>query len=702
MKADKWVSALWAALIAFLAALGGVGCMVTGFKIEGISLVWVIVSCALGAAVFSLCFSRRVAWFPMGGMALLGGYLWRKGLLSESVEGLVFHISSLYDSGYGWGILQWTDMDPTQADMTLSLCVVGLIVAVAVTWTVVCRRSGWLAVTVSILPLASCMVLTDAVPRELWLYLLLFSLVMLLLTQNLRRRDVRKGNVHTAMVAVPVALALALLFLMVPREGYNGQAGAQRIEDFVVELLGLEEETKPTAVGAVGDMAAEQVDLTLLGPKSNQASKVMEITSQKPGQYYLRGCAYDIYDGLTWSASDGQWALEADYTVSGQAWEITLTTMRAHDVLYMPGVSPELLRTMEGGRVENTKQRTRYTMLCTAAAVYDSAWDTIGGSVSIQTASQYLQLPQETAVAARNIVVDALGAPPENSSAGTIWKYAQNVADLVKDSADYDLRPRPMPEAETDFALWFLNSSDTGYCVHFATTTTVLLRSVGIPARYVTGYLADAKANVGTMVRLRDAHAWVEVYLSGVGWVVLEATPSGYGSPVPPSTGNEPVPRPTPAVTAPQETTEETTQATTQSTEPQTTQPGNIGGVTGPDKVQKQGTERLWLLLCLAAVLALIGQWRLRLWLRYRKQHTGKPNTQALARWREVTLHARLLGQTPDASLHILAQKARFSQHTLTHQELKQFDAYLARSRKALRSRPVWHRLLHTVILALY
>ena len=68
-----------------------------------------------------------------------------------------------------------------------------------------------------------------------------------------------------------------------------------------------------------------------------------------------------------------------------------------------------------------------------------------------------------------------------------------------------------MPSGK-DFATWFLNESDTGYCVHFATAGTLMLRALGIPARYVTGYYATAYANQTVTVTTDNAHAWVEYY----------------------------------------------------------------------------------------------------------------------------------------------------------------------------------------------
>lgn len=74
----------------------------------------------------------------------------------------------------------------------------------------------------------------------------------------------------------------------------------------------------------------------------------------------------------------------------------------------------------------------------------------------------------------------------------------------------------------------FLFGDLTGYCVHFAHAATYLLRSRGVPARVAAGYALSESNRAGgsaMLIRGQDAHAWPEVYLRGVGWVVVDLTP---------------------------------------------------------------------------------------------------------------------------------------------------------------------------------
>ncbi len=81
----------------------------------------------------------------------------------------------------------------------------------------------------------------------------------------------------------------------------------------------------------------------------------------------------------------------------------------------------------------------------------------------------------------------------------------------------------------TDPLANFLFVRRAGHCEYFASAMTVMLRSLGIPARYVTGFLPGEYNDLGGdyIIRESDAHSWVEVYFPTYGWVTFDPTPSG-------------------------------------------------------------------------------------------------------------------------------------------------------------------------------
>ncbi|MBB6051301.1 DUF4129 domain-containing transglutaminase family protein [Armatimonas rosea] len=87
---------------------------------------------------------------------------------------------------------------------------------------------------------------------------------------------------------------------------------------------------------------------------------------------------------------------------------------------------------------------------------------------------------------------------------------------------------RLMDAKRTDMVLRFLYAQPRqgAHCEFFASSAALLLRSIGVPTRYVTGYFAHEEEGPDTIiVRQRDAHAWCEAWVEGKGWVTVEATP---------------------------------------------------------------------------------------------------------------------------------------------------------------------------------
>ena len=78
-----------------------------------------------------------------------------------------------------------------------------------------------------------------------------------------------------------------------------------------------------------------------------------------------------------------------------------------------------------------------------------------------------------------------------------------------------------------DPLLDFLFETHAGYCQHFAGAAALLLRLAGVPTRVVTGFATGKRTGAETYtVRDKDAHAWIEVYFLGYGWVSLNPTPA--------------------------------------------------------------------------------------------------------------------------------------------------------------------------------
>ncbi|MDD5190900.1 MAG: transglutaminase domain-containing protein [Dehalococcoidales bacterium] len=134
--------------------------------------------------------------------------------------------------------------------------------------------------------------------------------------------------------------------------------------------------------------------------------------------------------------------------------------------------------------------------------------------------SQYLQLPSDfpLRVSALSLDITRDAATPYEKALA-IKKYLNQFV--------YDQNATP-PPANKDGVDYFLFSSKNGYCTHFASAMTTMLRATGVPARFCTGYLRGEydRATDTYQIRGRNYHAWVEIFFPDMGWVEFESTPA--------------------------------------------------------------------------------------------------------------------------------------------------------------------------------
>jgi transglutaminase-like putative cysteine protease len=132
----------------------------------------------------------------------------------------------------------------------------------------------------------------------------------------------------------------------------------------------------------------------------------------------------------------------------------------------------------------------------------------------------YLELPGPLSESVRNLVA-SLTAGTTNSydKARAIAQYFTNPANKFS----YALNTKPVDGLS---ALDAFLTTRSGYCQQYAAAAGALMRQAGLPARVVLGYTHQTPDATGTFtVTTADAHAWVEVYFSGVGWVPFDPTP---------------------------------------------------------------------------------------------------------------------------------------------------------------------------------
>ena len=139
-----------------------------------------------------------------------------------------------------------------------------------------------------------------------------------------------------------------------------------------------------------------------------------------------------------------------------------------------------------------------------------------------------LQLPRDLPDSVRDLAEKLRRGAADTE---TVLKRIQQYLAL---NYTYTLDPMELEEDEDefldegeDFVSQFLFGAIRGYCVHFATSFTLLARLNGIPSRYLTGFMVNIEdPSVPTVVTGLHSHAWPEVWIDGQGWTIWEATPA--------------------------------------------------------------------------------------------------------------------------------------------------------------------------------
>lgn len=691
MKSKVWSLHQISALIAFILAVSAIGNIITGYELPVDSLWKVYLLCAVFAFVSSVLFRFRYGGRIIICIATLSLFgIWKREVLWQQTQLLGYLISSHYHYVYGWPILG----SLVAEDAALPLMLWGALVAVCVNWCICRRKHILIAIIPTIIPLVLCLLTTDRVPGAMYLYLTILFLSVLLITDWTRRQQPAQGVKLILRSFLPIAVSLALLFVTNPEGKYVNNAGSLQKE--VVDWFQDLQDTSESFVNGtpIASPVTETLNLRTVGPKNEISYSIMRVSSPISGTIYLRGRDFDQYTGTGWEASSGR---NEEFTSGGTSLgELRIVTYGVRGVVYVPYYVTEDVN-LEGGAWENDEHYQRYSFYLTRSGSRNAATPD----------SRYTHLPDDTLVWAKGLANEITGTDASDH------EKVVRIQNYVRSSAVYDLSTSRMDSDYNDFAQWFLEESERGYCVHFATAATVLLRAAGIPARYVEGYMVSCGTESDVIVTNRDAHAWAEYFDSDSGtWRVLEATPADLNHEESET-----------ATEIPQtETQPEETQA---STEDSVTEPSNQGSNPTKPSADKEDSENSddssettqetgnnkkpfripdWIKTvfhCLLIVVCIPVQGYARISRKRILWNRGKPNARTMERWRQTRSLAKLLKQSYPEELDNLAQKAKFSQHRIQPEELKQFEYYRIFLIELLTQKPWYHRLIFKLILAI-
>ena len=191
-----------------------------------------------------------------------------------------------------------------------------------------------------------------------------------------------------------------------------------------------------------------------------------------------------------------------------------------------------------------------------------------------------------------------------------------------------------VPDGQTDDTVWNFLQDRQGYCVQFATSMTMMARSIGIPARMAVGFLPGERTSDNLFeVTGKDSHAWPELYFPGQGWVRFEPTPAVQAGPVPswadPLLASNNAPAPADPGDVP---TNAATPNAPITTAPTTGPAPDVNGGTG---AAQEGGQRTWIIGGSALVVLLVLS--ALAWLNARRRTAPDPTPDVESTWAELT-----------------------------------------------------------------
>ena len=737
MKKSSVLSVLSAILLTWAVTVGAIFCPITAFHIPAEPVTLILFTGAL-TVLLSLLLALRRGWI---GLCLLFAVLaalvivrWADlvGAFYAAADSIVPVFCDAFHLGME---LQTPDGILTSETADAVLLAAAVPVAFFSSWGLLRRHSAIPCAAAGLPLLIACLIILETVPAA-WAFLLLTgSIALIILTQSIRTADAEAAAKLSFRLTLPVFALALLLSLISPPDSYTRGDWAEELQYSIgtaVEKLsvfrrnertGQVEFVSPFAPSTLGsrswDSSVERVNLSRIGPQGKTGRHVMDIWSPVSGDYHLRAVSLGDYEKNEWLALDKSLydGIDVPQETFLQLWyspddvrTIQIRTDMKSSVYYLPykPVSyPENAEPYLDAYVRNQSQLTQYSINYAPATLRLTSF--VDSAYRDFVQEHYTTLPQE--------LTDGLDALTPivsmNVRALSPQEIAQAVKSFVQEGKYYDLNTPRVPDGE-DFVLWFLENSDTGYCVHFATAAAVLLRYYGVPARYVTGYFVSAKGEQWTSVTEDDAHAWVE-YFDGTDWCVLEPTPADFSTSTS-DKGEADQSKPDNSeenkeIRPPEN--EETKNSQNQADDSKPVDAPAASTENSPHTEDTAGTTAgksgSWgsVLGWTLGILGCAGLWFLYRVLRLSGRSSqllhGSSNRRTIMYYRHIRYLSKFTKDEIPEELAALAEKAKFSQHKISTDELAKMQAHSEELlQKLMQTRSPWQRFLYRMIYVIY
>lgn len=267
------------------------------------------------------------------------------------------------------------------------------------------------------------------------------------------------------------------------------------------------------------------------GPETVSDQVVMRVKADE--SLYLRGEVFDTYENNKWTNSVVQHSFGRDNYFQPEFDKNIKYTIKSVEIFPVAMNTNIIFSPWQPYHVNISNIYDRSTLAMTTAGRHVKSGYTVqyykteisasflekDKVVNSSDMSMYLQypsnLPERVKELALNITKDKK----------TDYDKVKAIEQYLRNTYKYNLDVPDTPQGR-DFVDYFLFDLKQGYCTYFATSMVIMLRTIGIPARYVVGFKMPSQPVLGSEYDIKEsyAHAWVEVPFQNSGWVTFEPT----------------------------------------------------------------------------------------------------------------------------------------------------------------------------------
>jgi transglutaminase-like putative cysteine protease len=354
----------------------------------------------------------------------------------------------------------------------------------------------------------------------------------------LRSRRVigRPFLIFTCLLSVPIFLFTAIVFVMFPRVGLSllllGQDRRERVVGF----------SDRVDLGGVGKLRADPTIVMRVEHPNLPAEPPMRLA------LYLRGAAFDRYNGHSWSRSalsNEQRVEQIGSSVRLRRWPDPVRDRKLRidlepiepSVVFLPpdavalsiwtptNAVPSAVPALYVGQEGQIRYRSQSEGGLRYEVVLADGSEPSPPALDTAARARYLALPTDLPPRVAELAKSWIGEETDPE------RRAKRVETALRKGYRYDLES-PSGAAKNPLDD-FLFVSKRGHCEFYSTAMAILLRTQGVPTRNVNGFIGGTFNRFGRYyaVRQGDAHSWVEVYVDGKGFVRFDPTPPADAAP---------------------------------------------------------------------------------------------------------------------------------------------------------------------------